>query len=153
MPSAIPNDYNLESHRVNQSRFWRIASFFLNYAGLLCLIDCIVLPIFMTVMRILDVFPGLHAWEHTFHVIELACVIPLGLLSVFVNYSKIKHYSLLGLGLAGIASIVLSHIFLEGWPETAASLMGCFMLVSSNHLARLKGGCQHCHEHQLVCMA
>ncbi|KAK1444764.1 hypothetical protein BgAZ_106700 [Babesia gibsoni] len=140
--------YNLKSHRASQSRIQRVGSFFLNYAGLLCLIDCIVLPVLIAVTGLLDLFPGIHEWEHVFHIVELCCVIPLGLLSVFVNYSKIKNLPILTLGLMGISAIVISHIFLEGLYETAMSLTGCAMLISSNYVARKKAGCDHCHEHR-----
>lgn len=150
MTTVDVHDYHLASHITAKSRASRIASFLLNYAGLLCLVDCIVLPVLITLMRVLDMFHTLNEWEHAFHIAEIVCVLPLGLVSVLVNYRKVKSVRLLTMGLLGISSIVGSHFFADGWNETVLSLLGCVMLVSSNHLAHRKHGCNHCDETQLT---
>ncbi|CDR97131.1 hypothetical protein, conserved [Babesia bigemina] len=134
-------------------RLRRAGLFLLNYAALLCLIDCIVLPALITLFRLLDMFQNFHAYENVVHVVEIACVIPLGLLSVFVNYRKSKRRRYLAQGLCGIVLVVCGHQLVEGWYDTALSLTGCALLVSSNHFASRESGCHNCHHSHLPVVA
>ncbi|ORM40167.1 uncharacterized protein BXIN_1168 [Babesia sp. Xinjiang] len=140
-----PLDLTVESPGWLKSRLHKAGEFVMNYAALLCLLDCIVLPVLITLFRLLDVFKGFRGFEGPFHLIEVVCVVTLGLLAVVVNYRKGGKARYAALGVTGIVLVVCGHYLVDGWVETCVSLAGCAMLLSSNHLSRRNHGCSHCH--------
>ncbi|GFE53081.1 hypothetical protein protein [Babesia ovis] len=61
-------DLSMNTHGTYKSRLQKIGEFFMNYAALLCLLDCIVLPILIGLFGILDIFKGFDALAGPFHV-------------------------------------------------------------------------------------
>ncbi|EDO08023.1 MerC mercury resistance family protein [Babesia bovis T2Bo] len=128
-----------------KSRLYKVWEFLLNYAALLCLLDCIVLPALIALFGVLDIFNGLNAYKTSFHIIEVVCVVILGTLAIVVNYRKGGKVKFVAIGISGIILVVISHFVASGWIETVLSLTGCGMLLASNQLSRRGHSCHHCH--------
>uniref|UniRef100_A0A3B0N396 MerC mercury resistance protein, putative n=1 Tax=Theileria annulata TaxID=5874 RepID=A0A3B0N396_THEAN len=125
-------------------RFYSIIEFFINYSGILCLIDCILLPLIVLVFGFLNVFNNFEQFEYIAEIIELCLIIPFGCISLIVNFKRTENVFLFLFGFLGIAIVVLSHFLKSHIMHTVFSLLGCFMLILSNFLSRKS----HKHHHK-----
>ncbi|AFZ79922.1 hypothetical protein BEWA_027710 [Theileria equi strain WA] len=142
MDDNLPKEYTRLA--MGNGRLRRIGEFFANYAGIICLIDCIVLPIIIAITSCLNVFRDFETVKKITHVLELLIVIPFGTLSVVMNYRKTKKKRLAACGTCGILVIIGSHFFHTTWIHSLISITGCAMLISSNVLSRRHAECDHC---------
>ncbi|GMH83461.1 hypothetical protein TrST_g444 [Triparma strigata] len=140
-----------------------------NFAGMLCVIDCTVLPVLTVATPVLSAFKIpmlseslLHSMSHA---ISLFFVLPVGSLSSSLNYlqSKAKApflVSLLGLLLIGSANFDWCHFGIHNavahalhcgtWVHRSVNLLGCAFLIGGNRVAHKKAHeagacCDHKH--------
>jgi branched-subunit amino acid transport protein AzlD len=120
-----------------------------NFASLLCVLDCTILPIISIALPFFEFHDALHELGHT---LALTFVLPVGLLATVTNYCY-KHQNLwvsslaiLGLLLIGAANAEAVphwlHCLHHGVLHRVANLSGCAFLMLSNYISHRIASCQ-----------
>jgi hypothetical protein len=135
-----------------------------NFASVLCVLDCTILPIITVALPLLG-FLNLGAAELEFfhylgHQLALFFVLPVGGLTTVVNYLShkkawISSLAMVGLFMVGMANshihdlpllghVHLLHAIQHGPMHRVVNIMGCAFLLGSNYLSQQEG-CAHDH--------
>lgn len=139
-----------------------------NYASILCVVDCTLLPLVTLLLPALGVLSGGSIeWLHDLgHALALYFVLPVGASATFLNYRfshrRVSLAAVGSLGLALVAAANAGHGFLaviETWPligttvhtvltmvhhglaHRLTNLAGCALLISQNVWSKRIGGC------------
>lgn len=140
-----------------------------NFASILCVIDCTVLPIVTIILPLLGIMnlaPAQLEFLHELgHGIALFFVLPVGSLTSALNYMSHKKSWITSLGVLGLTLIALANSHLHALPfvgdfellhsiqhgalHRVVNLLGCSFLLGSNYLSQ-KQGCAH-HDHGPGC--
>eukprot|EP01138_Halocafeteria_seosinensis_P004742 gb/GECG01004849.1/.p1 GENE.gb/GECG01004849.1/~~gb/GECG01004849.1/.p1 ORF type:complete len:311 (+),score=7.98 gb/GECG01004849.1/:1-933(+) len=126
------------------------------FATWLCVLDCTVLPVVLTALPIVGFLSpaNIEIVKHVLHHVSLYFVLPVGGMALYTNHQQHKRKEVLGLGVAGLSTIVASNapfgveIIPHAW-HAIANTTGCAMLLSSQYWSRrlVKGCCDHDHDH------
>lgn len=136
-----------------------------NYASLLCVIDCTVLPVITLLLPLFGLVaasPAQMEWMHAAgHQVALYFVLPVGLTATTTNYFfhhrklSITAPGWLGLLLVLVANAGCSlpfvghhgavhhllHALHHGVAHRVTNLVGCALLIASNYVSRRQEGC------------
>lgn len=139
-----------------------------NWASLLCVLDCTILPIVTLILPffgILAFTPTQMEWLHEFgHQVALYFVMPVGGLATTLNYTQHRKKWITAIGWVGLLAVLSANIgchavhlpgafghalheFLHtvhhGILHRVTNLAGCAALMTSNYLSRKKthGSC------------
>ena len=135
-----------------------------NFASLLCVLDCTLLPIItvaLPLVGIINLGAAQMEWlHHLGHSLALFFVLPVGGLTTIVNFLShrkawISSLASLGLFMVGMANSHIHDLPLLGhveWLHTiqhgpmhrVVNIVGCAFLLGSNYLSQ-KQGCAHDH--------
>lgn len=142
-----------------------------NFASLLCVLDCTVLPIVtlgLPFFGLVAASPAQIEWLHQLgHSIALWFVLPVGGSATLLNYlyahrkQNIAALGVLGLILVAMANAPHSalqmlhqsilypvlHAVHHGITHRLVNILGCACLLGSNYLSRKTGKCLHGHDH------
>jgi hypothetical protein len=140
-----------------------------DFASILCVIDCTVLPIVTVILPLLGIL-NLEAAQLEFlhqvgHKIALFFVLPVGSLTSVLNYVSHKKVWITFLGGLGLTMVGVANSHFHGLPflgeaellhkiqhgslHRIINLLGCSFLLGSNYLSQ-KQGCAH-HKHEKGC--
>ncbi|EPT29719.1 MerC mercury resistance protein [Toxoplasma gondii TgCatPRC2] len=117
-----------------------------SFAAVLCAIDCTVLPALVAVLPVLGLIgdaEGAHEQLHHYsHLAAFYVVLPLGLITLVINYTQHRRPHLLLWGLLGLSIVFVAHshhrVPLPHWlheivhHHTAVGVLGSAVLISSN---------------------
>mmetsp|Transcript_23839 Transcript_23839/g.36773 ORF Transcript_23839/g.36773 Transcript_23839/m.36773 type:complete len:259 (+) Transcript_23839:90-866(+) len=142
---------------------------FSNFASMLCVIDCTVLPAVTVLLPLIGLAasPAQSAWLHELgHKVAMYFVLPVGSLASSLGYLSHRKLSYLMSAVIGLALIYasnghggpilslipheLGHSMHAGVLHRPSNIMGCCFLLGSNYLSRkLSHGdcCDHDHGH------
>lgn len=138
-----------------------------NFASLLCVLDCTILPFVTIILPLFGIIAAspaqmefLHELGHQF---ALYFVLPIGGLATTMNYTQHRKLWISAIGWIGLALVVASNAgchlahglpgavghWLHHWLEYIAhgvvhrvtNLTGCFLLLFSNYLSHKQGSC------------
>lgn len=135
-----------------------------NFASVLCVLDCTILPIITVVFPLLGFLnlgaTQLEFFHHLGHQLALFFVLPVGSLTTVVNYVShkkawISSLALVGLFMIGMANshfhdlpllghAVWLHAIQHGPMHRVVNISGCAFLLGSNYLSQQEG-CAHDH--------
>lgn len=116
-----------------------------NYASLLCVLDCTLLPLFTILFPLVGAANSSLEWlHHAGHMVALGFVLPVGALTTTLNFSTHKRNELLATSLVGLVMILLAnaphlphvpHLFHHGMTHRIINIVGCALLLTSNFLS------------------
>jgi hypothetical protein len=135
-----------------------------NFASLLCVLDCTILPIITIALPLLGFLnlgaTQLEFFHHLGHQLALFFVLPVGGLTTVVNYIShkkawISSLAVVGLFMVGMANSHIHdlpllghahwlHVIQHGPMHRVVNIMGCAFLLGSNYLSQQEG-CAHDH--------
>jgi hypothetical protein len=135
-----------------------------NFASLLCVLDCTILPIITVALPLLGFLnlgaTQLEFFHHLGHQLALFFVLPVGGLTTIVNYLShkkawISSLAIVGLFMVGMANSHIHdlpllghahwlHAIQHGPMHRVVNILGCAFLLGSNYLSQQEG-CAHDH--------
>jgi len=147
-----------------------------NFASMLCVLDCTILPLVTIVLPLFGVVaasPDQMEYLHELgHQVALFFVMPVGGLAATMNYTNHKKRWIASVGYLGLLAVFLSnagchwahdlsgpvghflqrwlHVLHHGITHPIANLSGCFLLLFANYMSHRSGGCKdpNCtHDH------
>jgi len=139
-----------------------------NWASLLCVLDCTILPIVTFILPLFGIVaasPAQMEWLHEAgHQVALYFVLPVGGLATTMNYTQHKKFWITAIGWLGLLAVVSAnagchfvhdipgpvghflhhwlHVLHHGLIHRVTNLTGCFLLISSNYLSHKQGTCK-----------
>lgn len=138
-----------------------------NFASVLCVLDCTILPFVTVVLPLFGIVAGSPAqmeWLHELgHQVALWFVLPVGGLATTLNYNNHRKRWIAALGGLGLTAVVganlgchavhmpgalghalhdLLHTLHHGILHRVTNLVGCGLLLTSNYLSHKQGGCR-----------
>lgn len=139
-----------------------------NFASLLCVLDCTILPVITLVLPLIGIVaasPAQMEWLHELgHSLALWFVLPVGGLATSLNYSNHGKTWIAALGYMGLTAVVAAnigchhhnvlpgvvghwlhhvlHAVHHGIWHRVTNLAGCALLLTSNYLSHKQGGCR-----------
>lgn len=143
-----------------------------NFASILCVLDCTLLPIITVALPLLGVInldeTQMEFLHHLGHQLALYFVLPVGGLTTLVNFVSYKRVwigtmATLGLSMIGFANAHIDHLPILGHVELLhtiqhgpshrlVNIVGCALLSGSNYLSQQQG-CAHDHGPNGSCAA
>ncbi|SHG76798.1 MerC domain-containing protein [Ferrimonas marina] len=115
--------------------------------SLICMVHCLAVPVFLLLGATV---PAFFADEAHFHELMLFFVIPVSSLAFFLGCRKHRDPKVVGLGLSGLATLLLAafwaHDALGHDAETVITLVGTALLVLAhyrNYSLCRRCNCQH----------
>ena len=140
-----------------------------NFASILCVLDCTILPIVTVFFPLLGIVnigaERLELLHELGHSIAMFFVLPVGGLTSILNYISHKRKWITSLGAIGLTMIALanshffSHLPVVGELEIIhqihhnhvlhrfVNILGCAFLLGSNYLSQKQGCAHHDHNH------
>jgi hypothetical protein len=134
-----------------------------NFASLLCVLDCTILPLITIVLPLFGIVaasPAQMEWLHQLgHSLALGFVLPVGGLATTLNYTNHGKLWITTMGWTGLLAVLAAnagcvhlpfgghllhnvlHVFHHGLIHRITNLAGCALLLSSNYLSHKQGGC------------
>lgn len=135
-----------------------------NYASLLCVLDCIILPIVTIVFPFLGIVaasPAQMEFLHELgHQVALYFVLPVGALATTMNYTQHRKLWITVLGWLGLVAVAaanagctiptsivghsvhhIMHALHHGVLHRTTNILGCALLLGSNYLSHKQGSC------------
>lgn len=135
-----------------------------NFASLLCVLDCTILPVITIVLPLFGIVAGSPAqmeWLHELgHSLALWFVLPVGGLATTLNYTNHRKLWIASMGWTGLVAVLAAnagcvhvpfgghvlhdvlHVLHHGVIHRITNLVGCALLLSSNYLSHKQGGCR-----------
>ncbi|QIZ76763.1 MerC domain-containing protein [Ferrimonas lipolytica] len=115
--------------------------------SLICVVHCLATPALLLLG--LSV-PSVMLEEQHFHQMILFVVLPLSGLALFLGCRKHRNFSVLSLGLSGLAILVVASLWVHHWyghdAETVLTIIGSILMVIAHGLNFKQcraSGCQH----------
>lgn len=109
----------------------------------LCIVHCLLLPIFILSLPIMARYYLAHPW---FHVVIAVLVIPVGLFAFIRGFRHHRKKIVVGLGIPGLLIVafgpLLVHTLFNKWNEAAILLVGSALLIAAHILNRRE--CKTC---------
>ena len=122
-----------------------------NFASLLCVLDCTLLPIITLLFPLLNMAIPLESLHQLGHSIAIYFVLPVGALTAFLNFGshrrvRLASFSVLGLILIAVANshAIPVHWLHHGWGHKLTNVVGCVTLLTSNYMSRQLVGHKNC---------
>lgn len=121
-----------------------------NFASLLCVLDCTLLP----VATIFTPFLSSSSLHHLGHLVALRFVLPVGAMNASFNFYQNRQWKLTALALVGMtligltnSSLIAAEFLHHGWSHRIINIIGCLFLLTSNIVSQRmhdKGNCFVC---------
>ena len=131
-----------------------------NFASLLCVLDCTILPLVTCILPLLGLFNLDHdslEWIHQFgHGLAFCFVLPVGSMSTYLNYSSHRKLSIAWMACLGLICVVMANLYSlpiighieflhtlhSGGLHRVLNIIGCTMILGSNYLTHQHRGCK-----------
>ena len=122
-----------------------------NFASLLCVLDCTLLPIITILFPLLNMAIPLESLHHLGHAIAMCFVLPVGALTTAFNFGTHRRIRLALSSVMGLILIAMAnshsipvHWLHHGWGHRLTNVVGCATLLTCNHLSRQLAGHKNC---------
>ena len=122
-----------------------------NFASLLCVLDCTLLPIITILFPLLNMAIPLESLHQLGHAIAMYFVLPVGALTTAFNFGTHRRIRLVSFSIMGLILIAMAnshsihvHWLHHGWGHRLTNVVGSATLLTCNHLSRQLVGHQNC---------